>query len=282
MSSVELRTAHVGEFDFEVRIHPGAPVNEAGVLLLHGFPQSAASWDPVAARLLAHGVGSYAPEQRGYSPGARPAAVDSYRLPELRADIVGLCDALGLDRVHLVGHDWGAIVAWEVAARIPARVASLIAVSVPHPAAFAWAREHDPVQAERSGYMAFFQQPDAPEELLLADECAGLRAGFGDSVPAELVARHIARLSEPGAMTAALNWYRAAGDSWGAVPAVAVPTMFVWSDADLAVARSGVDATAEYVTAEYRLEVLRGVSHWIPEEAPDVLSQLVLSHIRSH
>ncbi|MGI5218658.1 alpha/beta fold hydrolase [Nocardia sp. CA-290969] len=282
MSRVELRTVRVGEFDFEVRVHGGEPVNGVVVLLLHGFPQSAASWDPVAERLLAHGVGGYAPEQRGYSPGARPGGIDSYRLPELGADIVGLCDALGADRVHLVGHDWGAIVAWDVAARNPARVASLTAVSVPHPAAFAWARKHDPVQAERSGYMTFFQQPDAPEELLLADDCAGLRAGFGDAVAPELVARHVSRLSEPGAMTAALNWYRAAGDSWSAVPAVEVPTTFVWSDADLAVARSGVDATAEWVAADYCLEVLPGVSHWVPEEAPDALSRIILSRIRSH
>ncbi|WP_280401825.1 alpha/beta fold hydrolase [Nocardia carnea] len=277
----EVCTVPVAQFEFEVRIHPGEPVRGADVLLLHGFPQSAASWDLVAERLTAQGVRSYAPEQRGYSPGARPDDVDSYSLSELRADVVGLCDALGLERVHLVGHDWGAIVAWEVAARHPERITSLTAVSVPHPAAFARAREIDPEQAERSGYMAFFQQPDAPEELLLADGCAGLRAGFGDAVPADLVARHIARLSAPGAMTAALNWYRAAGDSWSSVPVVEVPTTFVWSDGDMAVTRSGVDASVEYVAAEYRLEVLHRVSHWIPEEAPEALSRMIFSRIRS-
>lgn len=279
MSTGELRTVRVRDFDFEVRVHPGEPVHGADVLLLHGFPQSAASWDFVSERLSTRGVRSYAPEQRGYSPGARPADIASYRLSELRADIVGLCDALGLRRVHLVGHDWGAIVAWDVAARHPERVASLTAVSVPHPAAFARAIESDPVQTEKSGYMAFFQQPEAPEQLLLANDCAGLRAGFGDAVPRVQAAQHIARLREPGAMTAAVNWYRAAGDSWSSVPAVSVPTTFVWSDADLAVARSGVDATAEYVDGEYRLEVLEGVGHWIPEEAPDPLSGIVLDRI---
>lgn len=279
MSMGERRTVRVGDFDFEVRVHPGEPVHGADVLLLHGFPQSAASWDFVSGHLSSRGIRSYAPEQRGYSPGARPADIASYRLSELRADIVGLCDALGLRRVHLVGHDWGAIVAWDVAARHPERVVSLTAVSVPHPAAFARARETDPVQAEKSGYMTFFQQPDAPEDLLLANDCAGLRAGFGDQVPAVQAAQHIARLREPGAMTAALNWYRAAGDSWSAVPAVGVPTTFVWSDADLAVARSGVDATAGYVDAEYRLEVLEGVGHWIPEEAPDALSGIILDRV---
>ncbi|MBF6347809.1 alpha/beta fold hydrolase [Nocardia flavorosea] len=226
----ELRTVRVGEFDFEVRVHPGGPVNGAEALLLHGFPQSAASWDGVAEH-SSQGVRSYAPEQRGYSPGARPVDVASYRLSELRADIVGLCDALGLRRIHLVGHDWGAIVAWDVAARYPDRVATLTAVSVPHPAAFARAREIDPVQAEKSEYMAFFQQPGAPEELLLANDCAGLRAGFGDTVPAEQSAR------------------------------------------------SGVDATSEYVDAEYRLLVMEGVGHWIPEEAPESLSRVVLDRI---
>ncbi|WP_280423598.1 alpha/beta fold hydrolase [Nocardia carnea] len=281
MSRGEVRTVRVGALDFEVRVHPGEPVRGADVLLLHGFPQSAASWDSVSERLSARGVRSYAPEQRGYSPGARPADVASYRLSELRADIVGLCDALGLRQVHLVGHDWGAIVAWDVAARYPDRVASLTALSVPHPAAFARARENDPAQAEKSEYMTFFQQPDAPEELLLANDCAGLRAGFGETVPVEQAAQHIARLREPGAMTAALNWYRASGDSWSSVPPVDVPTTFVWSDADQAVARSGVEATAEYVKAEYHLVVLEGVSHWIPEEAPDPLSRIILDRIGS-
>ncbi|MEV0108488.1 alpha/beta hydrolase [Nocardia sp. NPDC050799] len=276
MSTAELRTVPVGELDFEVWVRPGAATD---VLLLHGFPQSAASWGPVSERLARRGVGSYAVEQRGYSPGARPAEVHAYGLPELRADVLGICDALGLARPHLVGHDWGAIVAWDVAARHPDRVASLTAVSVPHPAAFAWAREHDPVQAEKSGYLDFLRQPDTPEELLLADDCAGLRIGFGDAVPADLADRHIARLREPGAMTAALNWYRAAGDSWESVPPVRVPTTFVWSDADLAVARAGVDRTAEYVTGPYRLVVLEGVGHWVPEEAPDALTRHVLARV---
>ncbi|MGV9637811.1 alpha/beta fold hydrolase [Nocardia rhamnosiphila] len=276
MSTAELRTVSVGELDFEVWARPGAT---ADVLLLHGFPQSAASWGPVSERLALRGVGSYAVEQRGYSPGARPAQVHAYGLPELRADVLGICDALGLARPHLVGHDWGAIVAWDVAARHPDRVASLTAVSVPHPAAFAWAREHDPVQAEKSGYMDFFRQPEKPEELLLADDCAGLRIGFGDAVPADLADRHIARLREPGAMTAALNWYRAAGDSWESVPPVRVPTTLVWSDADLAVARAGVERTALYVTGPYRLVVLEGVGHWVPEQAPEALARHVLARV---
>ncbi|MGW5381944.1 alpha/beta fold hydrolase [Nocardia sp. NPDC003963] len=279
MSTEELRTLRAGGFDFEVRVRPGARVNGADVLMLHGFPQSAASWGPVSELLALDGVGSAALEQRGYSPRARPVAVHSYALPELTADVLGVCDALGSDRVHLVGHDWGAIVAWNVAARHPDRVASLTAVSVPHPAAFAWARRHDPVQAEKSGYMEFFQQPEAPEELLLADDCAGLRIGFGEAVPAELADRHIARLREPGAMTAALNWYRAAGDSWESVPAVQVPTTFVWGDADLAVARSGVERSADHLTGPYRLVVLEGTGHWIPEEVPGRLAQIVLERI---
>ena len=248
-------------------------------LLLHGFPQSSASWDLVVPQLADAGVATLAPDQRGYSPGARPGDVDDYRLDALVGDVLGLCDALELDRVHLVGHDWGAIVAWTVAARHPDRVAALTALSVPHPAAFAWAIRQDPEQREKSGYMEFFQQTGPAEDLLLADDAAGLRIGFGDAVPVGLADRHIRLLGEPGAMTAALNWYRAKGDDWAAVPPVAVPTTFLWGSDDIAVMRSGVDHCGEFVTGEYEFVELDRVGHWLPEEVPGEVATAVLARV---
>lgn len=264
----------VGHFVFDVDRRAGDSESDT-VLLLHGFPQSAASWTSVAERLGTAGFETVAPNQRGYSPGARPHAVEDYQLSELTADVLRLCDALDLGRVHLVGHDWGAIVAWNVAAVAPSRVSSLTAVSVPHPAAFAHALEHEPDQREKSQYIALLRS-DAAEDLLLANDAAALRAGFGDAVPTETIDQHIAVLNQPGALTAALNWYRAAGDTWSAVAPVTVPTTFVWGTEDIAVSRAAADACADYVEGPYEFVVLDEVSHWIPEQVPDTLAPLIL------
>ncbi len=260
------------EFEVDVRAGTGA----AGAVLLHGFPQSSASWDVVGDALAARGVSSWAPNQRGYSPGARPERVADYRLDELVADVIALCDALPFDAVHLVGHDWGAIVAWATAARHPERVASLTAVSVPHPAAFARARAEDPVQREKSGYIEYLVQPGS-EDLLAADGAAALRLGFGDVVAPEIADRHLAPLLEPGAMKAALNWYRAIGEDWARVPPVAVASTLVWGAGDIAVARSGVDLCAEFVHADLTVVALEDKGHWLPEEAPDELTAAILA-----
>jgi len=269
----------VGHFVFDVDRGAGDSKSDP-VLLLHGFPQSAASWTSVAERLGTAGFETVAPNQRGYSPGARPHAVEDYRLSELTDDVLRLCDALNLDRVHLVGHDWGAIVAWHLATLAASRVSSLTAVSVPHPAAFAHAIEHEPDQREKSQYMALLRSDEA-EDLLLANDAAALRIGFGDAVPADTIDQHIALLTQPGALTAALNWYRAAGEGWRTIAPVTVPTTFVWGTEDIAVSRAAADACADYVEAPYDFVVLDQVSHWIPEQVPDTLSRLILDRAQS-
>ncbi|WP_216908770.1 alpha/beta fold hydrolase [Nocardia noduli] len=267
-----------GKHRFTVHETPAGDTS-AYALLLHGFPQSAASWTDVARRLAAAGIASLAPDQRGYSPTARPSEVDAYRLGELVDDALGLCATLPAGRVHLVGHDWGAIVAWAVAAEHPELVASLTAVSVPHPAAFAYSMEHDPRQRELSGYMTSIDDGSLDAELLLADGGAALRLAFGDAVPAALADRHIAVLSEPGAMTAALNWYRARGSDWAKVPAVSVPTTFVWGDEDMAVTREAAARCGDFLTGDYEFVRLGGIGHWIPEQAAEALASAILSRI---
>ncbi|MFF5171662.1 alpha/beta fold hydrolase [Micromonospora sp. NPDC000089] len=263
---------------FEVRT--GGPEGGDPVLLLHGFPQHGGEWDAVVPALHAAGLRTYAPDQRGYAPGARPAEVDAYRLPELVADAVALLDALGVDAAHLVGHDWGSIVAWAVAAAHPDRVRTLTAVSVPHPAAFGYALANDPQQKARSSYMVLFRQPGKAEKVLLALKAAALRkllSGVGD---AAAVARYAEPMREPGALTGALNWYRAmSGADMKAVGPVPVPTTYLWSDKDIAVGRTAAEACAGHVTGEYRFVELAGVSHWIPDEAPAPLAEAILARI---
>jgi pimeloyl-ACP methyl ester carboxylesterase len=151
----------------------GPPTGEP-VVLLHGFPQTSACWRPLLATLAAAGYRAVAPDQRGYSPKARPATVQAYRLSELVADVLAIADRLGADRIHLVGHDWGGVVAWRLAGQHPDRVATLTAVSTPHPRAFARALVTG-TQALRSAYIPVFRIPRLPELLLGAHRQWGLR-----------------------------------------------------------------------------------------------------------
>jgi pimeloyl-ACP methyl ester carboxylesterase len=257
----------------------GGPRDGEPVLLLHGFPQHSGEWSGVVPALHAAGLRTYALDQRGYSPGARPADVPAYRLTELVADAVAVLDALGVETVHLIGHDWGSVVAWAVAARHPERVRTLTAVSVPHPAAFAYTLASDPDQRSRSTYMTFFRQAGEAEQALLADDAAVLRrmlAGVGE----DRVDGYVEPMLRPGALTAALNWYRAmSAEELAEVGPVSVPTTFVWSDSDIAVGRTAAEACAGQVTGDYRFVVLAGVTHWIPDEAPEVFAEAVLARI---
>jgi pimeloyl-ACP methyl ester carboxylesterase len=258
---------------FDVR--SGGPQDAPAVLLLHGFPENAAMWEGVAPALHAAGLRTVAPDQRGYSPGARPAEVPAYAMRHVVADALGLLDALGLDRVHVLGHDWGAVVGWHLAGRHPDRVRTLTAVSVPHPAAHAAAMRDDPDQRERSGYIAVFRRPDA-EDLLLADGARRLRAMFAPVDPEPFVRP----LTAPGALTGPLNWYRAMSraDLDGLGP-ISVPTTYVWGTEDLAVSRVAAEGCAALVTADYRFVELPGVGHWVPELEPATVARAALARI---
>ena len=265
---------------FDVR--DAGPADGEPVVLLHGFPQDSAAWDAMSPQLHQHGLRTLALDQRGYSPGARPPGRRAYTLRETVADVLSLLDAAGLDRAHVVGHDWGGIVAWALGAWHPDRVRTLTALSVPHPAAMAKALVTSD-QALRSYYMGVFQLPVLPERLLLAGGGAALRRGLERGGLSEEVAAHyVARMREPGALSAALGWYRAL--PFGArdrVGTVRVPTLHVWSTGDAFLGRAAIEATAQFVDAPYRLEILEGVPHWIPELAADRVAELVTAHVRT-
>lgn len=267
----------IGGLSFDVR--RGGPDGGPAVLLLHGFPENAGMWDGVVPALHAAGLRTVAPDQRGYSPGARPADVADYSMRHVVADAVGLIDALGLDSVHVLGHDWGAVVGWHLAGRHPDRVRTLTAVSVPHPVAHGNALRTDPDQQERSGYIAVFRRPDA-EELLLADDARRLRRML-QPLPAATVAGFVAPLVGTGhQLTGPLNWYRAMSRAdLDGLGAVTVPTTYVWGTEDLAVSRVAAEGCAALVTADYRFVELPGVGHWVPELEPAAVATAALERI---
>ncbi len=261
------------------------PADGPVVVLLHGFPQLNTSWSAIIDRLTARGYRCIAPNQRGYSPGARPKRRRDYRVEELVEDVRALLDAVGAARVHLVGHDWGAAVAWSAADKLRDRVATLTSFSVPHPTAFvkSWVTSR---QGLASWYMYFFQLPWLPERLLLGADRRGARAikalqSGGQT--REAAERDVNAMAEPGALTAALNWYRAMflSNPRNAVGKISVPTMYVWSDDDIALTEKPARDTANYVTGDYRFEILHG-SHWIPEEQPEKAADLLLEWFEAH
>jgi pimeloyl-ACP methyl ester carboxylesterase len=287
MAKSLVHTANRDGLTFDV--HELGPPGGDPVLLLHGFPQRGDSWHAVATRLAESGFRTLAPDQRGYSPRARPAGRDSYRLGEMVDDALAVVDQLAgpAARVHLVGHDWGAAVAWRLAARHPDRLRTLTAVSVPSPAAYLRSL-FTTRQGVASWYVYAFQLPWLPERLLSANggpfsrRFVAMLRRTGQSK--EAAQRDAAGLADPAALTAAINWYRGAfsarpGDL---DPPVQVPTLFVWSDGDTAITRQATELVHKHVAGPFRYVELRGVSHWIPEEAPDQLADLVLEHITEH
>jgi pimeloyl-ACP methyl ester carboxylesterase len=269
-----------GGLVFDVR--DSGPRDGEPVVLLHGFPQDSSAFDRMAPALHTAGLRTLAPDQRGYSPGARPAGRSAYRLRESVDDVLALLQSAGLESAHVVGHDWGGIVGWALAAWHPWRVRTLTALSVPHPVAMTQSLGHSD-QALRSSYVGLFQLPVVPEALLLAGRGAVLRRMLrSGGLPAGLADRYTDRMRQPGALTAALNWYRAVPLSGSPVGTVRVPTLHVWGDRDTFLGRTAIEETAALVDAPYALEVLEGVPHWIPELAADRTAELVTAHVRTH
>jgi pimeloyl-ACP methyl ester carboxylesterase len=261
-------------FDVDV----DGPADGEPVLLLHGFPQGRQVWAPISARLHLAGLLTIAPDQRGYSPGARPVPVAAYRITECAADAAEIIAALGYESAHVVGHDWGAMAAWQLAGRYPERVRTLTAVSVPHPTAAAQALGGDPEQQQLSSYIGLFRQEGIAEDTLLAGEGQGLRSMFEASgLSGAQMEAYVAAATAPGVLTGGLNWYRALSllDLEGLGP-ITCPTTYVWGDQDKFFGRFSVEQCAKHVDGPYRFVELADMNHWIPELAPEVLTELIL------
>jgi pimeloyl-ACP methyl ester carboxylesterase len=246
------------------------------VILLHGYPQSAASWRETMDWLATRGYRSIAPNLRGYSPGANPREASEYGMDALVADVIGIADARGVDRFHLVGHDWGGALAWSVAAAHPQRLLSLTSISTPHGAAMLQALRSS-TQSLRSVYMGFFKIPRVPEALMQAGNYAqlglSLRA-FG--LPSAAWSRDRKQLQRVG-MRGPLNWYR--GATKGLRPRrVSVPTLYIWGRRDPFLGRRAAELTSKYVTGPYRFEELKA-GHWIPDKNAHDLQRILGEHL---
>src|SRR5262245_32468340 len=269
----------VDNIELEVQVEEQADRPEApAVLLLHGWPDSHRLWRHQVPALTTGGFRTIAPDLRGFGASDRPEDVAAYGLANILGDIVGVLDRLRIERAHVVGHDWGAAVAWALAALLPDRVDRLVALSVGHPAAF---RAAGLAQREKSWYMLLFLFEGVAERWLSDDDYANFRA-WSRHPDVDAV---ISELSRPGALTASLNWYRAnlppsvLVEPALEVPPVSRPTLGLWSKDDMALIEENVTGSAAHVTGEWRYERIDGAGHWIPLEAPDELNGLLLDFL---
>jgi pimeloyl-ACP methyl ester carboxylesterase len=279
---IEETTVAAGGFHF--RALAAGPADGELVMLLHGFPQSSSCWIQAMESLGGAGYRALAPDQRGYSPGARPEGVEGYRKSALVADAMRIAEAVGHRRFHVIGHDWGATVAWSLAAAHPERVTTLTALATPHTGALTLALR-GPVQQARFAYMRLLQTPWIGEaSLTLGGGLVGWfvmeQALVATGLPRALARRDLEALRETG-VTGPLNWYRALQLRGEGVPVdeVAVPTLYVWASKDAAFGREAAEATEEFVTGPYHFVDLEGATHWIPDLYWDDINDLVLEHL---
>ncbi|HUY67006.1 MAG TPA: alpha/beta fold hydrolase [Acidimicrobiales bacterium] len=248
------------------------------MILLHGFPDSGRLWRNQVGSLASGGLRVIVPDLRGYGRSGKPPAVDDYSLPVIAGDVLAVLDQLGVERAHVVGHDWGAALAWVMGSLVPDRVDHLAALSVGHPLAF---RAAGLGQLEKSWYMFLFQFEGVAERWLSDDSWANFRA-WSDHPDADAV---IDDLEKDASLTPGLNWYRAnvPPQAWidppPALPPVEAPTMGVWGSGDFALTEQQMTASAEYVAGPWRYERLQGPGHWMPLDAPDQVTRLLLDFL---
>ncbi len=271
-----------------VRLHTvlAGPGEGPPLILLHGFPEFWYGWRHQIGPLAQAGYRVIVPDQRGYNLSEKPAGVREYRGEALVEDVLGLMQALGLQRVSVIGHDWGAAVAWWTASAYPERIERLVILNVPHPKVMARALRTSWRQRLRSWYIAFFQLPRVPELLLRAAGFARMQAGLrrsarsGTFVAPELEAYRQA-WAQPGALTAMLNWYRAAARYRPRISLrkkIQVPTLMIWGARDLALGLELAQASIE-LCERGRLVVLEEATHWVQHEAGDEVNRLLLEFL---
>jgi pimeloyl-ACP methyl ester carboxylesterase len=250
------------------------------VVLLHGFPDTSALWRHQVAALTAAGFRTIAPDMRGRGRSDRPPEVADYALTKIVGDVTGIMDALGVQRAHVVGHDWGAVVAWLLAMLAPTRVDHLVVISVGAPGA---AGPPTLEALQKGWYRILFDMPGVAEDLIQRNDwylARTLLEGGGENFET-----YIANLSEPGALTAALNWYRANTPVQRLLgppppmPPVAAPTMGVFGTADVALTEDAMVKSASRVSGPWRYERLEGIGHFIPLDAADQLNKLLLDFL---
>ena len=271
-----------------IRLHvvQAGPKSGVPVVLLHGFPEFWYGWRKQIPTLVEAGCRVIVPDQRGYNLSDKPRSVKNYNVDILAKDIIGLIDALGYEKVNLVGHDWGGIVAWKVAIKHPERLHKLGIMNVPHPAVMKRFLQRDLEQMRRSWYAAFFQLPWIPEVVLQSGNWHRLEQALrGKNNPRSFTDEDILKYkeawSQPDAMTSMLNWHRAAVRSRGANSKdtrVKVPTLMMWGMKDVALTHRMARPSMDHVD-EGNLILFPEATHWVQHDAADEVNHYLVDFI---
>lgn len=281
-ASPELVRIQTDGFEFRARV-AGFRGSRGNVMLLHGFPESSHMYESTLRVLAEAGYAAVAFDQRGYSPGARPEAVADYQANALIADVHAVAHAVGFDSFHLVGHDWGAAIGWLLVMADATNVNSWSALSIPHMAAYQAAVANDPDQRQRSRYVQFFRTPWLPETLFAFNNFNLMRNSIYQEHNAATVTEYLQLFSEPGALTAALNWYRAVdlgNSNSNADPSIDIPVLFVWGTNDPVVGQAALQAQRPLMSGPFR-EIELDTGHWLLETRAEAVNAAILGHLDS-
>ncbi len=257
----------------------GLKNNGDTVVLLHGFPETSRMWMKLIKILDENGFKVIAPDQRGYSKGARPEKINDYNVTNLTNDVFNIVDAFGLDKFHLVGHDWGSAVGWTVSAFNKDRVLSYSALSVPHVDAFSNAIVNDDIQTKKSYYIDLFKIKYLPEFYFKVFNFWNLKKILSSSDEDEIES-YLEVFKQKNALKSALNWYRAS--SFGKskkIGDIYVPTLMIYGTKDMAIGEKGVDETEKFIKSYYRLKKIDS-SHWLIQDSFDVVSKEIIDHVK--
>lgn len=251
------------------------------VLLLHGFPETSIIWEPLLSKLADLGYRAAAPNQRGYSDGARPEGIAPYSVGVIAEDVIGFAEALGCDgKFYLVGHDWGGSVGWAVVNNYPDRIQAYVGMSTPYTPAFMYAMMNDEDQKAKSFYIRDFQTPEIPEQNMAKDDYAWLR-NYWEGFSQEVIDDYLTVFSQPAARTATVNWYRAmfAVKNDFEYKPVELPVTYIWGNQDIALGRLGAEMTAQFMKGYYNFVEVDG-GHWLMEFNEPEVSALIIEHIQ--
>jgi pimeloyl-ACP methyl ester carboxylesterase len=267
--------------EFRARVAGFRNRDGEGVILLHGFAETSVMWDPLLDKLAEAGFRVLAFDQRGYSPGARPFRIGAYSSGKLASDVIAVATAVGFDRFHVVGNDFGGAISWIAAQRFPQEILSVTSLSTPHPEALAEALTDPDAQWLQSSYVPLYRIPVLPELVLGFNRANLLQRLNWRFLPPEQVEEYKQVFSEPGALRGALNWYRAfrfhPNNSFGKITQ---PTLFIWGREDGSFGRVAADKTADHVEGPFRFHRLTA-GHQLMVEVPELVANAVLSHLQS-
>ena len=283
---MELEHSYIETNNIRLHVVQAGPKSGAPVILLHGFPEFWYGWRKQIPALVDAGCRVIVPDQRGYNLSDKPKGVKAYSVHTLVEDVIGLIDALDYEKVNLVGHDWGAVVSWVLANKYPERLHHLGILNVPHPAVMKRFLQRDLEQLRRSWYVFFFQLPWLPEAGMRANDWRGaVRALRGSgkihTFTDEDIEKYKEAWSQPGAITAMINWYRAVIRYQPPIPKdprIRVPTLMMWGTKDFALSHRMARPSMDYCD-EGNLIFFPDATHWVQRDAADEVNHYLVDFI---